>query len=127
THRADARMISATNANLTELVEKGVFRQDLLFRLNTIEIALPALRDRPEDISHLASFFLKERAARYRKNVSGFESSSTQALMEHGWPGNVRELDHVIERAVLMSSSKSVTAFDLALQSTPDARLSARL
>src|SRR5207253_244224 len=66
THRADARMISATNANLGELVEKGGFRQDLLFRLNTIEIVLPALRDRQEDIPHLATFFLNEHAARYR-------------------------------------------------------------
>jgi DNA-binding NtrC family response regulator len=123
THRADARMISATNANLQELVEKGAFRQDLLFRLNTIEIALPALRDRPEDIPHLAAFFLKEHAARYRKNVSGFETSATQALMEHYWPGNVRELDHVIERAVLMSQGAMIKPGDLGLragkESTP--------
>src|SRR6185295_2840359 len=86
THRADARMISATNANLTEEVEKGRFRQDLLFRLNTIEIALPALRDQPEDISHLEEHFLKEHAARYRKSISGYETSATQALMEHASP-----------------------------------------
>jgi DNA-binding NtrC family response regulator len=116
THRADARMISATNANLGELVEKANFRQDLLFRLNTIEIALPALRDRPEDIPHLANFFLKEHAARYRKNIGAFESSATQALMEHGWPGNVRELDHVVERAVLMSQGAMIKPGDLGLR-----------
>lgn len=117
THRADARMISATNANLAELVEKGNFRQDLLFRLNTIEISLPALRDRTEDIPHLAAHFLKEHAARYRKSISGLESSATQALMEHAWPGNVRELDHVVERAVLMAQGSMIKPGDLGLRS----------
>ena len=92
------------------------FRQDLLFRLNTIEIHLPSLRDRREDIGPLAVHFLRTHAYRYRKNVTGFDNLATQLLVKHPWPGNVRELDHAVERAVLMATGTTVTAADLGLQ-----------
>jgi DNA-binding NtrC family response regulator len=116
TRRVDVRVISATNARLDEEVEAGRFRQDLLFRLNTIEIHLPALRDRREDIPLLANHFLHIHAQRYRKKLSGFEASALQLLMENAWQGNVRELNHVVERAVLMSQDNLVRSADLALR-----------
>ena len=88
---------------------------------------MPPLRDRSEDIPPLAEHFLRQHRERYRRSIMGFTPEAFEALRSHSWPGNVRELDHVIERAVLMSSAQIVTAFDLALQTTPDARLSARL
>jgi DNA-binding NtrC family response regulator len=127
TRKVNVRVLSATNADLNAEVAQGRFRQDLLFRLNTVEIHLPPLRERREDIQPLAEHFLGKHTERYRRGNMEFTPQALEALREHGWPGNVRELDHVIERAVLMSSSDSVTAFDLALQSTPDARLTARL
>jgi DNA-binding NtrC family response regulator len=117
TRRVDARVISATNANLTEEVNAQRFRQDLLFRLNTIEIHLPPLRERREDIPLLASHFLSTHARRYRKNLQGFDPAAMQALLENPWQGNVRELNHVIERAVLMAQENSVRPPDLALRS----------
>jgi DNA-binding NtrC family response regulator len=117
TRRSDVRIISATNADLAEEVTSGRFRQDLLFRLNTVEIHLPPLRDRREDISVLAIHFLRGHARRYRKNLESFDPQAMQALLKHAWPGNVRELDHAIERAVLMASGASLEARDLGLQS----------
>jgi DNA-binding NtrC family response regulator len=117
THRVSARVLSATNADLRQKAEAGEFRQDLLFRLNTVEIHLPPLRERPEDIRPLAEYFLQQHSLRYRRPLQGFTNEALEALMRHSWPGNVRELDHVIERAVLMSTSAVMTAFDLALQS----------
>lgn len=116
TRKANVRIISATNADLDAEVAAGRFRQDLQFRLNTIEIRIPPLRDRREDIPALASYFLAAHAARYRKRVTGFDAQATQALLDHGWPGNVRELDHAIERAVLLSSGERIGAADLALR-----------
>jgi DNA-binding NtrC family response regulator len=116
TRRVDTRIISATNANLTEEVAAGRFRQDLLFRLNTIEIRLPSLRDRREDLPLLAQHFLRQHAQRYRKRLTGFESGAMQMLLEHPWPGNVRELDHSIERAVLMAPGPLVKPADLGLR-----------
>jgi DNA-binding NtrC family response regulator len=127
TQKVNVRLLSATNADLNAEVAQGRFRQDLLFRLNTVEIKLPPLRDRIEDIPVLAEHFLKLHSERYRRSIMGFTPEALDALRQHLWPGNVRELDHVIERAVLMSPGNSVTAFDLALEATPDARLSARL
>jgi DNA-binding NtrC family response regulator len=127
TRQVDVRVLSATNADLNAEVAQGRFRQDLLFRLNTVEIHLPALRDRCEDIPPLAEHFLRQHSERYRRGSMGFTAQALDALRQHAWPGNVRELDHVVERALLMSSSSVVTAFDLALQPTPDARLSSRL
>src|SRR5579862_3409523 len=119
TRRVDARVISATNANLTEEVSSGRFRQDLLFRLNTIEIHLPPLRERREDIPLLASHFLGVHARRYRKNLHTFDAAAMQSLLENPWQGNVRELNHVIERAVLMAQENTVRPGDLALRSGP--------
>ena len=119
------RLLSATNADLHAEVAQGRFRQDLLFRLNTVEIRLPPLRDRIEDIPILAEHFLKLHRERYRRPIMGFPKPAM--LCDNTLAGNVRELDHVIERAVLMSTGNIVTAFDLALEPTPDARLSARL
>jgi len=127
TQKVNVRLLSATNADLHAEVAQGRFRQDLLFRLNTVEIRLPPLRDRIEDIPVLAEHFLKLHRERYRRAIMGFTPEALDALRQHLWPGNVRELDHVIERAVLMSPGNIVTAFDLALEATPDARLSARL
>jgi DNA-binding NtrC family response regulator len=127
TQKVNVRLLSATNADLHAEVAQGRFRQDLLFRLNTVEIRLPPLRDRIEDIPVLAEHFLKLHRERYRRPIVGFTPEALSALRHHLWPGNVRELDHVIERAVLMSAGNMVTAFDLALEGTPDARLSARL
>lgn len=127
TRKVNVRVLSATNADLNSDVAQGKFRQDLLFRLNTVEIHLPPLRERREDIGPLAEHFLRQHSERYRRGLMAFTPQALDALRQHAWPGNVRELDHVVERAVLMSSSSVVTAFDLALQTTPDARLSARL
>jgi DNA-binding NtrC family response regulator len=115
TLHSNVRIISATNANVHDEVTAGRFRQDLLFRLNTIEIALPPLRDRREDIMPLANNFLRQRAKRYRKTFGGFDETARERLMQHPFPGNVRELDHVIERAVLMSPGPQIKARDLGL------------
>jgi DNA-binding NtrC family response regulator len=110
------RVFSATNADLHAAVAEGRFRQDLLFRLNTIEIRLPPLRDRREDIPALASHFLRQHAEHYRKPFTGFDESAIKALLAHPWPGNVRELDHAVERAVLMAQGETVRAADLGLR-----------
>jgi DNA-binding NtrC family response regulator len=115
--RADVRLISATNSDLVADVEAGKFRRDLYFRLNTVEISLPALRDRPEDVPVLARYFLRLHAERYRKPLKDFTTEADRVLLRHPWPGNVRELDHTIERAVLMADSDQVTASDLGLGS----------
>ncbi|HSS19165.1 MAG TPA: sigma-54 dependent transcriptional regulator [Pyrinomonadaceae bacterium] len=127
TQTVDVRVLSATNADLHVEVAQGKFRQDLLFRLNTVEIHLPPLRDRRDDIPPLADHFLRQHGKRYRRGLMSFTPQALEALREHSWPGNVRELDHVVERALLMSSNGVVTAFDLALQAAPDARLASRL
>ena len=116
TRHVNVRIVSATNAALTEEVAAGRFRQDLLFRLNTIEIPLPPLRERREDIPALASHFVKQHAQRYRKNISGFEPQALQALLDHPWPGNIRELDHAIERGVLMAQTSTIRPRDLGLR-----------
>src|SRR5437763_8794005 len=120
TLHASVRIISATNANLHDEVEAGRFRRDLLFRLNTIEVHLPPLRERREDIMPLANHFVRQHANRYRKHLSGFDEKARDALMRHEFPGNVRELDHVIERAVLMTQGPQVKANDLGLMSGRD-------
>ena len=115
TLHANVRIISATNSNLADEVAAGRFRQDLLFRLNTIEIALPPLRDRREDIIPLANHFLLQHSQRYRKKMVGFDETARDRLLQHSFPGNVRELDHVIERAVLMSRGSHLKSADLGL------------
>jgi DNA-binding NtrC family response regulator len=116
TRRVDVRILSATNADLQAEVANGRFREDLLFRLNTIEIRLPPLRERREDVAALALFFLRRHAERYRKPLSGFDASAMQALLDHPWPGNIRELDHAVARAVLLAQGERVRASDLALR-----------
>ena len=120
TRKADVRLISATNAKLREEIASGRFREDLLFRMNTVEICLPALRDRREDIPRLAGHFLRQHATRYRKSLTGIEETAIRALLAYDWPGNVRELDHTIERAVLMSAGRMLTAKDLSLRAAPE-------
>ena len=118
--RTNARIIAATNANLREEVAAGRFRQDLLFRLNTIEIALAPLRERREDIEPLATNFLRQHARRYRKSVGGLDPAALEALQRYAFPGNIRELDHIIERAVLMAQDALVKPRDLGLGSGQD-------
>jgi DNA-binding NtrC family response regulator len=117
---ANVRVISATNANLPREVADGKFREDLLYRLNTVEIELPPLRDRREDIPLLATHFLLEQATRYRKPVREFDAGGMRALLAHPWPGNVRELRHAVERAVLMAAGGAVTAEDLNLRAASE-------
>ena len=115
TYHVNVRLISATNADVSAEVAAGKFRQDLLFRLNTISIHLPPLRERHEDIPLLAQHFLKQHVERYRKAVTGFDAGAVEAMQNHAWPGNVRELDHAVERGVLMTTGKVVRAADLGL------------
>jgi DNA-binding NtrC family response regulator len=116
TRRVDVRLISATNADLAEEVAAGRFRQDLFFRLNTVEIRVPPLRERREDIPALAAHFLRQHAQHYRKRLTGFDAAALKALSAHAWPGNVRELDHAVERAVLMAQESVVRLADLSLR-----------
>jgi DNA-binding NtrC family response regulator len=115
TQKADVRLLSATNADLPAEVAAGRFRQDLLYRLNTVELRLPPLRSRREDIPILAAHFLEKHVARYRKRLTGLDEAATALLLSHPWPGNVRELDHAIERAVLLAPGEKVRAADLGL------------
>jgi DNA-binding NtrC family response regulator len=121
TRKVDVRLISATNADLKAEVAAGRFRQDVLFRLNTIEIHVPPLRDRREDIPPLARHFLQMHVHRYRKSLTGFDPAAMEALVDHQWPGNVRELDHVVERAVLMAQGNVIRVADLGLRTDGDA------
>ena len=116
TRRSNVRVLSATNADIHEEVTAGRFRQDLLFRLNTVEIRLPPLRNRPEDIPVLAQHFLRQHERRYRKSLEGFSQAALDLLMKHPWPGNVRELDHAVERSILMAQGTLIEASDLGLQ-----------
>jgi DNA-binding NtrC family response regulator len=121
TRRVDVRVVSATNVDIRQEVAEGRFREDLLYRLNTVEIQLPPLRDRPEDIAPLAAHFLKREAAKYgRKKLAGLDREALQALMEHPWPGNIRELEHTMERAVLMAQGPQIRADDLGLRGRGD-------
>lgn len=115
TRHVDVRILSATNAVLQDEAKAGNFREDLLFRINTVEIHLPALRDRREDIPLLAAHFLNRNRTRYRKQVKGFSSAAMQQLLQYPWPGNVRELEHTVERAVLLCRGDEVEPANLAI------------
>jgi DNA-binding NtrC family response regulator len=117
TRRVDVRLLCATNAQLLEEAKAGNFREDLLFRINTVEIHLPALRDRREDIPLLAAHFLNRNRARYRKQVKGFSPAAMMQLMQYPWPGNVRELEHAMERAVLLCRGEEIEPSNLAFGS----------
>jgi DNA-binding NtrC family response regulator len=121
TRHVNVRILSATNAHLIDEVSGGRFRQDLVFRLNTIEIQLPPLRDRREDIPALAAHFLRQHAQRCRTYIAGFEQSALQALLDHPWPGNIRELDHAVERGVLMAQGSTIRLGELGLRIDRDA------
>ncbi|MHC4083788.1 MAG: sigma-54-dependent transcriptional regulator [Planctomycetota bacterium] len=116
TYHVDVRILSATNANLDQEIAEGRFRQDLLYRLNTVEIHVPPLRDRKGDIPLLAAHFLSRHLVRYRKHLTGFDSGATEVLLNYPWPGNVRELDHTVERAVLMAQGETIRESDLSLE-----------
>ncbi len=116
TLRVRVRVISATNADLRAEVAAGRFREDLLFRLNTIEINVPPLRQRREDIPLLAAHFLRQFACRYQRPQTGFRPAAMQRLLDYGWPGNVRELEHVIERALLLASGSNIEPGELGLE-----------
>jgi len=115
THKTDVRLISATNANLSHAIRQGRFREDLYFRLNVIELTIPALRDRPDDIEPLAQHLLKNHAEEGRKGLV-IGSEARQALLDYDWPGNVRELDNRIQRAVLVCKGTTITPSDLGLE-----------
>ncbi|MBN2369134.1 MAG: sigma-54-dependent Fis family transcriptional regulator [Vicinamibacteria bacterium] len=122
TRRAGVRLLSATNADVASEVAAGRFRQDLLFRLNTIEIHIPPLRERREDVMPLAERFLARHKERYRKRLLDFDPEARASLMRHAFPGNIRELDHAVERGVLMSKGETIRAADLALRSAGEPR-----
>lgn len=117
TRRVDVRVLSATNANLPEEAKAGNFREDLLFRINTVEIHIPALRERREDIPLLAVHFLNRNRSRYRKQVTGFSTPAMQQMIQYPWPGNVRELEHTVERAVLLCRGEEIEPANLAIAS----------
>lgn len=117
TRRVDVRVLSATNAQLHDEATAGNFREDLLFRLNTVEIHLPPLRERREDIVPLSMHFLNRNRSRYRKQVAGFSTAAMQQMMQYPWPGNVRELEHTVERAVLLCRGDEVEPANLAITS----------
>ena len=114
--QADVRLISATNSDLAAAVAAGAFREDLLFRLNTVHIHLPPLRERGDDILLLAHHFLEQHAVKYGRALPVFDASAVEALHAHRWPGNVRELQHVLERAVLLCRGDAIVAADLGLE-----------
>jgi DNA-binding NtrC family response regulator len=116
----DVRVLSATNANLEDAVSEGTFREDLLYRLNTVEVHLPPLRERREDLVPLALHFLGRAVARYDRHVTGLSSEAAEVILRHGWPGNVREMEHAMHRAVLMARGSEVTGADLMLRTRGD-------
>ena len=115
TRHANVRVVSATNGDLRAMIADSAFRDDLLFRLNTVEIELPPLRERREDILPMATRFLESYRQKYSRDIDGFARDAAQALLAYAWPGNVRELSHVIERAVLVGNDDKVLARDLML------------
>ncbi|MDB6053329.1 MAG: zraR 4 [Verrucomicrobiales bacterium] len=115
TRKVDVRLITATNSDLRAEVNAGRFRQDLLFRLNTIELRLPPLRERRDDILKLAMYFLGKHCRRYRRPIEFFDPDAQRALNDCSWPGNVRELSHAVERGVLMARGNSIGVRDLGL------------
>ena len=115
THKADVRVIAATNVNCDDAVREGKLRQDLYYRLNVIQLTLPALRDRREDIPLLAHHFLNKYSLEYNKQVTGFSPDAIRKLILYDWPGNVRELEHVIMRAIVLSTKPIICAAAIAI------------
>lgn len=120
TLKADVRVITATNKDIGELARKGEFRQDLYYRLNVINITIPPLRDRKEDIPELADYFLKRYTNKLSKTIKGIDSNALNILMNYHWPGNVRELENVIERAVILSDTDFIRHEDISISQISD-------
>ena len=116
TRHVDVRVFAATNVDIHKEVAEGRFREDLLYRLNTVEIHLPPLRERQEDVSSLAVHFLRAKADKYARKFSGFDREALTAMLEYRWPGNIRELEHVVERSILMAQGQQIRAEDLGLR-----------
>ncbi len=116
--KVNVRIIAATHRNLAEMVEAGKFREDLFYRLKVMEISIPPLRERREDISELANVFLKKCSQRLKKKITEISKEAIQTLLNYSWPGNVRELEHQIERAVAMTSSSILTPDDFHFQTS---------
>ncbi|MEX2284571.1 MAG: sigma-54 dependent transcriptional regulator [Gemmatimonadota bacterium] len=116
TRHVDVRVFAATNIDIQREVAEGRFREDLLYRLNTVEIHLPPLRDRQEDVTPLAMHFLRSKSVKYARKFAGFDREAITAMMEYRWPGNIRELEHVVERSILMAQSQHIRADDLGLR-----------
>jgi two-component system, NtrC family, response regulator HydG len=114
----DIRLICATNMPLAKMVQEGTFRQDLLYRINTVEIHVPPLADRVEDIPPLAQHYLNYYSKKYYKNVTTIAAEAMDKLKRYAWPGNIRELQHSIERAVIMTDSSSLQESDFLLSRT---------
>lgn len=112
----DIRLISATNRNVKEMISNGEFREDLLYRINTIQVEIPPLRERPEDIGGLARYFLSRFSKKYGKHSLNIDHAAENKLLQYNWPGNVRELEHTVEKAVILCGTDRLTAGDLFLQ-----------
>jgi DNA-binding NtrC family response regulator len=117
TKKSNIRIISATNGNFSDLLAKGLFREDLYYRLNTIEFRVPALKERTEDIIALTEFFIGKFCAKYKREIKVLSLSAKKALLDYHWPGNIRELSHLVERALLLAQESEITGDDLHLSS----------
>ncbi|MCK9422554.1 MAG: sigma-54 dependent transcriptional regulator [Bacteroidales bacterium] len=122
----DVRLICATNRNLEKMVMEGLFRQDLLFRINTIQIDLPPLRERARDIELMAGYFLDKFSVKYSKGQMSFDGQALQSLKKYPWPGNIRELEHTIEKAVILAGHSVIQTNDLFLKVSPRQQTSAQ-
>jgi len=118
----DVRLIAATNKDLTALIKTGEFRQDLFYRLNVINITIPPLRERREDIPELAGYFLKKYSRKLSKDISEFTAEALEALNSYHWPGNVREMENIVERAVILCESGKIAPDDLSIPLIPSAK-----
>lgn len=118
----DVRLICATNADIRQLVDEGNFRQDLLYRINTIEIHIPPLRERGNDIILLAEYFLQRYARKYKKDMRGLTREAKNKLLKYAWPGNVRELQHTIERAVILGDGSLLKPENFLFHASPKQR-----
>ena len=118
TIRVDVRLIAATNRNLAAMVETGGFREDLYYRLNVVQIEMPPVRDRKEDIPALTNFFVKRFGVELKKRIEGVTPEALKLLMRYNWPGNIRELENTIERAALLSDDRLINADDLRIGGT---------